>query len=447
MNEFIEKLIISGGQQDKMFLATISSVYEKQYFEDETVGNIFVFMKEHLEKYGTIAPRDVIINMVENSQGIFEHIDSIQFDMAKNYEYLFDQTNQHLKDRAIKDAILKSVDIINKGPDQVGQIQKVVEEALCKDLRIDLGLNYFESIKDRLRRIFTNVVKRVPTFLPQFDEYITGGFPPYTLSVFVARIHGWKSSMLANLSARQALHGYTVILMTLEMSQDAFAQRFDSIYTGLDINKMYFIPTEQKRLIDKLANVKSTEGRGNLYIKEFPTGEASILDMKRYIRELIMRGVKPDIIYVDYINLMKPSYGNKSDLYSDVKRIAEELRAMSFLFNIPVISVSQLNREGSSIDLRSLDFVFISESMGLPATADFMTIFGEDDEQMIYASELSYKIVKNRIGGRVGEINKFFYDTRSLKLYDVNELDVWLEDSNISGDDRKLAEQRDRRRE
>lgn len=80
----------------------------------------------------------------------------------------------------------------------------------------------------------------------------------------------------------------------------------------------------------------------------------------------------------------------------------------------------------------------------LPATADFVSIFGSDDESIVYKSEMGYKIVKNRLGGRVGEINKFYFDTRTLKLYDTVELDVWLDDAILSNDDRELAVPRER---
>jgi alpha-amylase/alpha-mannosidase (GH57 family) len=143
---------------------------------------------------------------------------------------------------------------------------------------------------------------------------------------------------------------------------------------------------------------------------------------------------------------MRSTLKGNDDLYGKVKKIAEELRAMSFTFNIPVVSVSQLNREGSSIiNLREIDFTHISESLGLPATVDFMSIFGSDDENMIYKSELSYKIVKNRLGGRVGTINKLYFDSRTLKIYDVTEIDQWIEDANKSGDDRELAPKENRR--
>jgi hypothetical protein len=293
---------------------------------------------------------------------------------------------------------------------------------------------------ERLKRIFTTSSNRIRTYFPQFDEYLNGGFPPFTFSVIVARVHGFKSNTLANIAARQVLHGHNVFLCTLEMSEDAFAQRFDSIFSNLDINKIYTLEAMKSQLISRLRKIKSeTPQRGKLVIKQFPTGEASVQDIKRLIREWIIRGVKPDIIYLDYINIMKPTYSGKDNLYSDVKRIAEECRAMSFQFECPVVSVSQLNREGSMIAFDEVDFVYIAESMGVPATADFMAIYGVDDEKLIYESELHYKIVKNRIGGRVGEVDKFYYDTRTLKMYDTSELELWLEDAKETGDERKAV--------
>jgi hypothetical protein len=244
---------------------------------------------------------------------------------------------------------------------------------------------------------------------------------------------------MANFAARQALHGHNVAVLTLEMSEEAFSQRFDSIYSMLDINRMYH-GDNQRTLIEKLKDIKATAGRGELYIKQYPTGAATVRDFKYYIRELHQRGVKLDIIYVDYINLMKSQFNLSADnLYSTVKSIAEELRALSFEFGIPVVSVSQLNREGSKMDFGEVDFNYISESHGVPATADFMSIFGTDHDALIYESELHNKITKNRLGGRVGEIVKFYYDTRNLKMYDESEEDLWLSDATISGDARGLA--------
>lgn len=264
---------------------------------------------------------------------------------------------------------------------------------------------------------------------------------PYHHKFYTKGILSHNSNTLANFAARQTLHGHNVVLCSLEMSEDAFAQRFDSIFTSLDINKMYTVESVRDQLIVKLRDIKrGTENLGRLFIKQFPTGEASILDIRRYLRELTMRGFPPSICYLDYINIMKPSYNTKGDMYTDVKRIAEEARAMSFQFECPIVSVSQLNREGSIINFTEVDFVYIAESMGVPATADFMAIYGVDDDKLVYSSELHYKIVKNRLGGRVGEIDKFYYDCRSLKMYDSAELDLWLRDATQTGDERNVAQ-------
>jgi replicative DNA helicase len=156
------------------------------------------------------------------------------------------------------------------------------------------------------------------------------------------------------------------------------------------------------------------------------------------LRELQYRGIQPNPIFVDYINLMKPENKTRSDLYQDVKFISEQLRAMSLKFNTPIISVSQLNRGGMSTTFDEVDFVDVAESVGLPATADSMFIFGQDEDALVYESELHYKIVKNRLGGRVGEQGKMYIDKRSLKMYDVSEFQVWLDDCKKSGDVRDI---------
>jgi len=394
-------------------------------------------------EYKDIPQKDIIINSFEdNKDDIIESLSDVElidYDIVRNYDHLLTQTNSYLKEKAIKKAIISSVDKVDD-PDKRAEIQKDIENALSKDIKVDLGLNYFGDLGKRLREIFNAVDTRIPTYFAQLDEFINGGFTPFTLSIFAAKIHGFKSNFLANIAARQVKNGYNVALMTLEMAEVAFAQRFDAIYTLLDINKMYNVPDVKQKLITALRELKNDTNRGDLYIKQFPTGEASVLDFKIYLRELLMRGIKIDIIYADYINLMKTAYKVENNMYSTVKRISEELRALSFEFEVPVVSVSQLNREGSFVGFEEINFNYIAESIGLPATADFMCIMGVDEDNMIYQNELSCKIVKNRLGGRVGESLKLYYDARSLKMYDETEMEQWIQDRSISGDEREAAQ-------
>jgi replicative DNA helicase len=444
----IERLIIAGALQSKSFLTIISSAFDAKYFDDRNVASIFLYIKSYLEKYNDIPQKAVILAELQTPeiQTIIDQIDAIEFKIADGYDHLFDITNKYLKDKALKTAIMDSVNVIEKKDKTQDSISDIIENALCKDLKIDLGMNYFENFNERVLRILKSEVIRIPTYFPQFDEFINGGFPVYTLSVITGRIHGFKSALMANLAARQVLHGHNVMFLTLEMSQDAFANRFDGLFSNLDINRILTVKEITKKMVAEIQKIKASANKGILYIKEFPTGEASVMDFKRYIRELTMRDIIPSIIYADYLNLMRPQHKrSKDDLYSDVKKISEEMRALSLEFNCPVITASQLNREGSFVSFEEAGMSYMSESYGVGATADFVGILGDNAEQAVYESEIWFKMDKNRLGGRVGDYLKLYYDNRSLKMYDANELDNWLEDSKISGGDRDIREKRDER--
>ena len=438
-SDFLEKIITKGILTDKQFLVLISQVFEKEYFDNDSVSEVFEVSKKHLEQYNKIPPKDVILNSVKDKKDVkslFNEISNIDYDVTKNYDHLIKETNKYLKEQAIKRAIVDSVDIIDLKGDK-SLIRNKIEDALCKDLKIDLGLKYLGDLGTRLKKIFNTTDIRVPTYFPMFDEMIGGGFPPLSLSIIASKVHGMKSTTLANLAARQALHGHNVVLMTLEMSEDAFAQRFDSILSLIDINRMYMGDNKSK-LVKLLSDVKKTRDIGEIYIKEFPTGAASVRDFRVYLRELLIRGVKPDILYADYINLMQSEHKTDGSLYSSIKRVSEELRALSFEFKVPVVSVTQLNREGTYSNFEDLDFRFIAESMGTTATTDFLMIYGLDEDDVAYAQELHGKVLKNRFGPQ-GKL-KLYVDSRTLKLYDEQEMDLWISDAQKTGDERNPYE-------
>ena len=437
--EFLEKLIFKSFTTDKSFLILISNAFEPEYFQNSDVGTVFKFAKDHLDKFKNVPPKEIVLNSLAEPdiKELFDESESLDFDIQKNFDFIVRSSNDYLKERAIRKAMMDSLPIIERNGD-LQIIRENIENALCKDLTQDMGLEYFDQLGARLKRIFNATDIRIPTYYPTFDEIIAGGFPPLTLSVICAKIHGFKSNTMCNFAARQALHGHNVVILTLEMSQDMFAQRFDAIYALMDMNRMY-LGDNQKELLKRLIEIKKNPNRKHLFIKQYPTGAASVQDFRMYLRELIMRGIDPDIVYVDYINLMKSAVKQSSDMYSSVKAVAQELRALAFEFKVPVVSVSQLNREGGFVGFAEIDFNYIAESMGIPATADFMSIFGIDEDALIYESELHNKIVKNRLGGRVGDICKFYYDNRSLKMYDEMEDDLWLADSKITGDTRSQA--------
>lgn len=445
-SQYLEQVMTKALLEDKDYVVNVTRVFEEHYFDSAELQQIFSYISSYFKTHREIPTKDTIINSVpidskESVQNYLDELETIDIDVVRHHDWLMEQTDTLLRDKSIKDAIRRSVDIIDAN-ENTNDIRQLIEDALCRTMDVDLGLDYFGALGTRLHKMFTDDTQRIPTYFPVFDEFINGGFPPKTLSVLTAKVHGHKSNVMANMIARQVLNGHNVALASLEMSEEMFAQRFDGIYSKLDINKFYFNQRLQSQLVDKLRNVKATEGRGQLFIKSFPTGKASVADFRIWMRELKLRGFEINIFYFDYLNLMASEEIKKGDnTYLQVKSIAEESRAMGFEFDIPMVSVSQLNRAGTFMSFEEVDFNSIADSYGIPATADFLAIMGSDDEHMVYSNEVHYKISKNRFGGRVGEIDKFYYDARSMKMYCSSELNLWMDDVMSSGDDRELYQQ------
>lgn len=441
--EFLEKCITKGLFNDKHFAILVTSAFKYHYFSNDIVSELFKFFKNYVNDYNQLPTKDIFLNSLsenlkEKATEYIENSFNIDVDLSNHYDWLIENTNNYLKDRSIKDAISQSVDVIEENQG-TNKIRELVEEALTKDLKMDLGLDYFTHLSDRLKRIFSNAETRIPSGFSTLDNYINGGFPPYTLNIFAAQIHGFKSNTLANIAARNVERGYNVVLVSLEMAEDLYAQRIDSILTKLDINRMYSNTKLQQDLIEKLKSLKGEGERGNLFIKEMPTGKTTVNDIRIYLRELSLRDHKPDMIICDYLNLLKPEQSSQGS-YEDKKLVAEDLRSLSFEFNAPVISVTQINREGGFIPLKEIDHNYIAESLAVAATCDSLFIFGENKDDLVYESELHYKIVKNRLGGMTGSIDKMYVDKKSLKQYDAEELDLWMHEAKISGDSRKGKE-------
>jgi len=441
-DQYLMTCLLKGMIEDKDYALTVAQSFEERYFDTAVMAEIFKSISYHVGKHNALPNRDIVINSISKDLrdeviSLFELADSTDFSVAQNYDWLLEQTNLYLKDRAIKRAVVDAVHLIDNKED-IQQIKDIIENALCKDIRIDLGLNYFDVWEERLRRIFRSSDNRIRTFYPVLDELFNGGFPPYTLNMFIAKIHGHKTNIMTNIITRQVMNGVNVAMATLEMSEDMYAQRFDANFANMDINRIYLKGSHRKEFLKRYTEIIKTDGRANLFIKEYPTGKASVAEFRIWLRELKMRGLLPHIFYCDYISLMKPELKAKGDMYQDGKAISEELRALGWEFGIPIVTVAQINRAGTFLDFESLDMNSIGESFGIPATADSMIVQGADEDDMVYRNELKYKVVKNRLGGRVGHIGKWYFDNKSLRIYDETEIDLWIEAAKRSGDERLI---------
>jgi hypothetical protein len=157
---FIENIIIKSALIDKNYLSLITNTLEDTFFDDPGSKEIFRFVSGHFKEYGTIPQRDIILNSTENNitknemGATFDEIDSIDFNMSEQFEFLVNSTETWLKDKAVKQAILRSVDTIDTGnQEDYGSVRNYIEEALGRSIKIDLGLDYFTQLGERLTKI------------------------------------------------------------------------------------------------------------------------------------------------------------------------------------------------------------------------------------------------------------------------------------------------------
>jgi hypothetical protein len=166
-SDFLEKIILKGMISDRNFLTLMSSVYEPVYFDDPVVANVFTFCKEYIEQYHRVPSKEAIINSqrdIDEVREVIENAEQLDFNLADSYEFLLEQTNEYLKSKAINQAIVDSIEDV-QNPESRNIIQKRIENAIIKDIKIDLGLNYFEDMGIRLRKIFTAREQRIPPII------------------------------------------------------------------------------------------------------------------------------------------------------------------------------------------------------------------------------------------------------------------------------------------
>jgi archaellum biogenesis ATPase FlaH len=251
-----------------------------------------------------------------------------------------------------------------------------------------------------------------------FNKITKNGLPKKTLNIALAGTGVGKSLFMCHVAASALTQGKNVLYITLELAEEEVAKRIDANLMNITFEDLMALP---KDMYEKKAASLKSKTNGKLIVKEYPTAGAGTMHFKALLNELnLKKSFKPDIIFVDYLNIcissrIKP--GSNVNSYSYIKSIAEELRGLAVEFEVPLVSATQTTRSGfTSSDIGLED---TSESFGLPATADFMfaLISTEDLEQL---GQIMVKQLKNRYNDPTA--NKRFVvgiDRSKMKLFDV----------------------------
>ena len=400
----------------------------KEYFEGthKVVFNLITkFVSEHnalptakvlqLELRKISAPEDVLNNSATliNEIAVKSEVDT---------EYLIKESEDWCRDRAVHNAIMDSISIID-GKDQnrsEGSIPEILSEALGVSFDQQIGHDYIDDSDDRFD-FYNHKEARIPFDLDYFNKITKGGLPNKTLNIALAGTGVGKSLFMCHCAASVLQQGKNVLYITMEMAEERIAERIDANLMDLPIEQLQRIgKTAFDNKIQKIAQASI----GKLIIKEYPTGAAHTGHFRALLNELkLKKNFKPDMIYIDYLNICASSrmrgLGGSINSYSYIKAIAEELRGLAVEFNVPIVSATQTTRSGfSNTDVGLED---TSESFGLPATADLMfaLITTEELEEL---GQLLVKQLKNRYNDPT-KYKRFVVgvDRSRMKLYDVEE--------------------------
>jgi len=274
-------------------------------------------------------------------------------------EYVKEKSLDFCKKQKLKEAILKSVDLLQS--QSFDQIQKVINEAMNLGADNDHGHDYHKDILDRFEMKMRNPVS---THWDEIDMITKGGLGKRELGVVVAPTGAGKSMALAHLGAMAVVKGKTVVHYTLELADTVVGQRYDSCITGIELKNLMSMKEAILGVIEHIP--------GQLIIKEYPTKSASTRTISTHLEKLKQKGVNPDMIIVDYADLLKPTASGfkTQELRHSLGNIYEELRAIGQVWDIPVWTASQTNRSGLNADVITMES--ISEAFSKCFVADFI---------------------------------------------------------------------------
>ena len=335
-------------------------------------------------------------------------------------QWLLDTTEKWCQDRAVYNAIMESISIIDGKHESLTKnaLPDILTKALGVGFDTNVGHDYIENV-DRRYDFYHTEEQRVPFDLDYFNKITKGGLPNKTLNIALAGTGVGKSLFMCHMAASALTQNLNVLYITLEMSEERIAERIDANLLNVPIDQIDKMSKDM--FTTKVANI-SKQTTGKLIIKEYPTGSAHTGHYRGLLNELkLKKQFTPQIIFIDYLNICSSSrmkgMGGAINSYNYIKAIAEEIRGLAVEFNVPIVSATQTTRSGFSNSDVGLEDT--SESFGLPATADLMFAL-ISNEELDALNQILVKQLKNRYNDPSS--NKRFVvgvDRSKMKLYDV----------------------------
>lgn len=382
--------VISSLLTDRVFLQQVSDILSPDYFESQANQWIVETIKKYFVEYSSIPTLDVFkiktqeessdilkTSIVDNLREVFKYVESDDLDFVKEESLKF------CKNQEIKKAIMDSVDLLKRG--QYEDIKKRIDDAMKAGADKDIGYEYLTGIAERYT---DNVRNTMPTCWPLINDLAGGGFGKGELIIFVAGPGGGKSTAMMNIGAHILKKGMRVVHYTMELTEAYVSQRYDAVITGIATQNLKYHIEDIESELKKI--------NGELIIKYYPTKTASVSSLKAHLDKLILQGKKPDIVIVDYADLLRSTNGKGRDsLHQELENIYEDLRGLAGEYEVPVFTASQANRSSAESDIITGEQV--ASSFAKIMIGDFVISLSRKVTDKIAGTGRWY-VIKNRFG-------------------------------------------------
>ena len=446
-NDTIEKMLLKKALSDKHWLSILSNVYDslfgkiqnkefrekKSLFKNRDFSLILRLAMKYFQKYDKSPDNNVIQLLAKKYQELHpaECIDIAKINTVlselqnANYNIGDDILNKNFKDfirsQAMYETLSQNVEILTS---ENGDYQKVVDKCLENFDKVqkitfddtDLGMQYFnEAAMKEHWDFLKNPEAKIKTLWRKVDDITNGGFlkDGRMLALIMAQAGLGKSVFLSNLAVNFMKQNLSVVVISLEMSENVYAARFDAHISKKNINRL---AENEEVATERIREFYQQHPKANLFIKEYPPRSVRTRDIANYLENLKNAGHHFDVIIIDYLGLVLPNRSQDS-MYKDGQMVSEELRSLSYLFRVPVISAVQCNSEG--MNNATIDMQNVAESKAIVHTVDFLAVLTRTpDEREL--GKINMRILKNRFGGQIGAVCSFRMDNDTLEIADTS---------------------------
>lgn len=423
-----EKLILRNLIQCEPYLRKVLPYLTEALFENKSEQILFAEIRNYIDKYNSPPTKEALLVVMENMTGINQDqyneavalVDEVtQSTPEEKFDWLVDVTEGWVQDRTLHMALVKAIAVYDGTDKDIPKtaLPELLSKALAVSFDPDVGHDYLEDADERFQ-FYHTVQERIPFDLEMLNTITNGGLPKKTLNVFVGGVNVGKSLVLCHVAAAALKQHKKVLYLTMEMSEESVSQRIDANLMGVTMQQV--VEMDKAEFDHKIGKLKSNL-HGKLIIKEFPTSAAGAHHFKAELSELkLKKQFIPDIVIIDYINICASSrvrMGNGVNTYLYIKMIAEELRGLAVEMKLPIVTATQLTRDGAGNS--DPDMTDVAESFGLPATADWMVALIYDEQR---PDMLLFKQIKTRYSN-ISKNTKFEIGCNrdKMQLFDPNK--------------------------